>query len=289
MSAITDSDIQFLGNWNSQQPTSTPSIVSGTSPLDLTRTFCRSQTSVVHVGRTPALDASVPVDDRVTFLNPVMSRNHAKITFADSGSVFIIDTNSHHGTCISRSLGQFKLASESPFQLQDGDKITFGKDVLRNGLLHKPLTVSVKLLRTTSTPSSMSISSTSVSPIGKTSSPRSRNRFGLSPASDSEDSSDSPANQNGNENDLLPCTGSNAIVLDISESDTSSFPTSSDDSSLVSPSGLELEGINMLADVASPSSSSTPPWRRLAAPSQYWSSPYSFLDPRDRERVREPR
>ena len=49
--------------------------------------------------------------------------------------VFIIDTNSHHGTCVTRSTAEFNLAAESPFQLQDGDKLTFGKVVQRNGVV----------------------------------------------------------------------------------------------------------------------------------------------------------
>ena len=123
MAAIENdlSDIQFLGNWSSQQRSST-SFVSGqlldscptssmraetqicpsaivltpigieTSPSDSPQTFSRHQTSVVQVGRAMVADPPVYLDDIAAFSNPVMSRKHAKITFADSGSVSDIET-----------------------------------------------------------------------------------------------------------------------------------------------------------------------------------------------------
>ncbi|KAF8516505.1 hypothetical protein JB92DRAFT_2910315 [Gautieria morchelliformis] len=328
--AVTESDlsdIQFLGNWSSKLPSSASSFVSAivltpmNSPSDIPRTFSRNQTSVVHVGRTPVTDSAFPSDDRATFSNPVMSRNHAKITFADSGSAFVIDTNSHHGTWVGRT-AEFKLAAESPFQLHDGDRLTFGKEVQRNGVLHMPLTVTVKLLQSASTPSSMSISSTSVSPASKVASPRPRNRFGLDTSSDDSDGSsdsDDPREASMGPNDIrveLPPhqpehhvlhSGSpkSPKIIDVVHSDPSSpgskkhlltesrgfsplqLPISPIDSpnfssDLLPPAGIELQEISIPADPAHKGTSSLNASKSPTPPWRLNGSPWSNFSIIDR-------
>jgi hypothetical protein len=165
----------------------------------------------------------------------------------------------------------------------------------------------------------MSISSTSVSPASKAGSPKSRNRFGLDSSSDSDSSSD-----NEDSHDTDPCTGPNAIRVDLpirrleghnsisgspmsprvsnlvqSEPGTpgntkpllatsqisSPLPLPSSPTSgfhgfqvdLLSPPGLELEGMGIGADAAHEGSNARqiplPPWRRLGA------SPWSNVTP----------
>ncbi|KAF8509871.1 hypothetical protein BU17DRAFT_70287 [Hysterangium stoloniferum] len=309
-----DGDIMFLGNWSSQDSSSS-SFVSAivltplnksASGMDITRTFSRSQSLIVHVGRHVSNDMSPPADDKATFSNPVMSRNHAKITFSDSGPAFVIDTNSHHGTWVTRTRsGQFKLEPESPYQLQDDDKITFGKEVQRDDnvkhcdfplyfssinddqQIYKPLTVSVKLLSIASTPSSMSISSAEASPVSNFNSPKRRNRFGLSPSSDESGSSSDSEHSDSGTNQA--CKGSNAdeeFSLRNLQSPEYHTPDSSNSSSdglqmsdaVSSPPRLELEGAanpteerdsSPVINLNSHSTVVLPPWRLVNAP---WAS-----------------
>lgn len=56
------------------------------STVESSMTFSRDTTPVVHVGRNTA-DTVDALLNEAAFASPVVSRNHAKITFTDSGSV----------------------------------------------------------------------------------------------------------------------------------------------------------------------------------------------------------
>ncbi|KAG5652359.1 hypothetical protein H0H81_005261 [Sphagnurus paluster] len=78
----------------------------------------------------------------------VVSRKHAKIAFSDSGHVYLIDLNSHHGTHIRKpgeALSKM-LKPETPTQLADGDVVTFGKSVGRHNECVRPVVARIQLL-----------------------------------------------------------------------------------------------------------------------------------------------
>ncbi|KDQ58154.1 hypothetical protein JAAARDRAFT_34967 [Jaapia argillacea MUCL 33604] len=113
-------------------------------------TFSKSLTSVVNVGRKPtSFGGRNGIElDNAMFRCPVISRRHAKIAFSDSGHVYIIDLNSHHGTHILKpgETVSKPLTPETPSILVDGDIVTFGKTVGRNEDAVRPVTARVQLL-----------------------------------------------------------------------------------------------------------------------------------------------
>lgn len=191
---MTDSEIQYIGNWSSDKITSNFSALNVSAFILTTEddskfrsTFSRSQSPVVLIGRSPLSNEPKEHEARATYSNPLMSRSHAKIAFSGSDMVSLTDTHSHHGTWVNRKSEDIKLTPDKPFRLEDGDKITFGKGVFKDGVMHMPLVVSVKLLFNPSTPPSVRPSSCSVTPQDDPRSSRSgRNRFGLSLSSSSE-------------------------------------------------------------------------------------------------------
>ncbi|KAG7087324.1 hypothetical protein E1B28_013301 [Marasmius oreades] len=110
---------------------------------------------VIVVGRSPPPSGSTGGSwfqrngvGNAMFRCPVVSRKHAKFHFEQDNKLFVTDTNSHHGTHIRRhgSLTSTMLKPETPTQLFDGDVITFGKTVGRNGELVRPVVVRLELL-----------------------------------------------------------------------------------------------------------------------------------------------
>ncbi|KAI0739913.1 hypothetical protein C8Q80DRAFT_1222126 [Daedaleopsis nitida] len=110
--------------------------------------FYKAHSRTIDVGRKSSQGGNEHVPGRALFRCPVVSRKHAKITFAEYGNVYIIDLHSHHGTHILRP-GDFvstALKPEIPAVLADGDLITFGKSVGRDDYLVRPIVVRVELI-----------------------------------------------------------------------------------------------------------------------------------------------
>jgi hypothetical protein len=86
------------------------------------------------------------------FLTKTMSRMHASLVWID-GRPALIDHASTHGTFVARvratqspdhiwaarvpNAASARLEPEKPFVLEDGDLVTLGKDVMRDGKLHQ--------------------------------------------------------------------------------------------------------------------------------------------------------
>ncbi|KAF9650438.1 hypothetical protein BDM02DRAFT_3112211 [Thelephora ganbajun] len=114
--------------------------------------FDNSETPVINIGRMPSSrvnELELDLDpDLAWFRCAVVSRKHAKICFADSGHVYLIDLSSHHGTHLLK-VGHavpVALAPEVPTPLADGDVVTFGKSVGKDADLVRPVSVRVKFL-----------------------------------------------------------------------------------------------------------------------------------------------
>ncbi|PCH34612.1 hypothetical protein WOLCODRAFT_27324 [Wolfiporia cocos MD-104 SS10] len=114
------------------------------------RTFLKTETRVITIGRRPKRPLQEdPLEICHALYNcPVVSRQHARITFTDYGNAYIVDLNSHHGTYILRPGDTVSkmIATDMPTVLADGDVITFGKSVGGNADQVRPVTVRVKLL-----------------------------------------------------------------------------------------------------------------------------------------------
>ncbi|RDX50648.1 hypothetical protein OH76DRAFT_1402259 [Lentinus brumalis] len=111
-------------------------------------TFRKTESRTIFVGRKPFQAGSQSDPSRALFRCPVVSRKHAKITFAEFGNVYISDLHSHHGTHILRP-GDFvstALLPEVSTVLADGDRITFGKSVGRDTYTVKPVVVRIELM-----------------------------------------------------------------------------------------------------------------------------------------------
>ncbi|KAF9484581.1 hypothetical protein BDN70DRAFT_106163 [Pholiota conissans] len=196
-----DDDIVFLGSSpaNIPIPSSRPAQrpVTGVS-LHVEKngsidahclTFRRTDSTVVHIGRRPAMDPAI--DDNqstaaASFRCAVVSRRHAKIAFSDSGHVYLIDLGSHHGTHV-RSQGVARaLKPETPTLLVDGDVITFGKAVGKGDECVQPIITRIELLldpNTSTTFRTLSLPSSSPSSKG------SSGRYGIHTSSSSSDES----------------------------------------------------------------------------------------------------
>lgn len=159
---MPDDDIQYLGSCikSRDPPRSMQRIVNGivlyieksdeNEPYFLK--FGRDESPSILVGRRPGVESEYPTldhdNDRAMFRCAVVSRRHAKIVFTNSGNVFIIDLNSHHGTHIRKpgEASSRMLETKVPIPLSDGDIITFGKTVGRNEGMVRPIVVRVQLL-----------------------------------------------------------------------------------------------------------------------------------------------
>ncbi|KAL7411825.1 SMAD/FHA domain-containing protein [Mrakia frigida] len=60
---------------------------------------------------------------------PVMSKTHAQVVLNENGKITIVDAGSMHGTFVNDR----RLKTIAPVEIQDGDRITFGKDVEKRG------------------------------------------------------------------------------------------------------------------------------------------------------------
>ncbi|EJD40826.1 hypothetical protein AURDEDRAFT_115698 [Auricularia subglabra TFB-10046 SS5] len=179
----TDNEIQFMGM-------RTAPVVPKPSAITLTvesgdaaepRTFSKETTRTVNIGRVTAEHAQrfSTHPGQLVFVCPVMSRQHARITFAENGQVFLADLNSHHGTVIARgdpAPAYIHLVPGDKYALYDGDLLTFGKTVYKSQQPHEP--VSVRLSFTTTLPATVSASPGPV-------------RYGLIDSDSDEDSSES--------------------------------------------------------------------------------------------------
>lgn len=74
---------------------------------------------------------------------PVVSRTHARISWLANGDVVITDSNSHHGTYINDNAS--RCTSGKAYKLSDGDTLSFGKGIFKDGKFHEPHTVLVRL------------------------------------------------------------------------------------------------------------------------------------------------
>ncbi|KNZ82372.1 hypothetical protein J132_00187 [Termitomyces sp. J132] len=150
---MLDDDIEYIG-------TSLPSddqIVTGlilqvdksADDPSCTLTFRRAISNVVHIGRRPSNQGSIQLGkDSAMFRCAVVSRKHAKITFSDSGHVYLIDMNSHHGTHVRKPNEAVSrmLKPETPTKLSDGDIITLGKSVGRHDEYVRPIVAHAELI-----------------------------------------------------------------------------------------------------------------------------------------------
>ncbi|ESK88659.1 hypothetical protein Moror_3062 [Moniliophthora roreri MCA 2997] len=160
-------------------------------------------TKTIHVGRSPSnTDDSSKRSERdkgnALFKCPVVSRNHAEITFVDN-RVHVTDIGSHHGTHIRKfgGLTSTMLETDVATQVFDGDHITFGKTVGKNHESVKPVVVRVEYLYETA--SSFHFSTPSPQTPETSSSPKSSSgRYGV--YSDSSESSSS--SQSSDEMDI---------------------------------------------------------------------------------------
>ncbi|KAJ7584753.1 hypothetical protein C8J56DRAFT_1088499 [Mycena floridula] len=117
-------------------------------------TFRRLDGAVVPIGRKPpSEDSEKRLKDneagKAMFRCPVVSRKHAKLSFSDSGVVYITDLSSHHGTHLrkpSETISKM-LAPELATPLADGDILTFGKSVGKNDGLVRPVVARVELIQ----------------------------------------------------------------------------------------------------------------------------------------------
>ncbi|KAL5522208.1 hypothetical protein ACEPAF_2065 [Sanghuangporus sanghuang] len=87
---------------------------------------------------------------RAAFSSPVMSRRHARITFAVDGSVTVMDLGSMHGTYLGGvdfdGLLPEKLKPRRHYTLRAGDTILLGKPVNRDERDWKPVAIRVTFL-----------------------------------------------------------------------------------------------------------------------------------------------
>lgn len=188
-------------------------------------TFFKSRTKVIDIGRksTQSKGKIVREGASALFRCPVISRKHAKITFADYGSVRlplirrncldspsalqvqIVDLSSHHGTHILHvgELISKMITPEVPNVLSDGDVVTFGKSVGRDDTLVRPVTARVHLLfGTAPSPSPSPVPATPTNILRSTT--VSSGRYGIYPNSSSSSSSrsSSPALSDGGDSDV---------------------------------------------------------------------------------------
>ncbi|KAJ7173803.1 hypothetical protein C8R46DRAFT_1084028 [Mycena filopes] len=115
-----------------------------------TMTFHKLDSPVVHIGRRPGSDSDKRRSDpgKAFFNCPVVSRHHAKLAFSDSGHLYLIDLDSHHGSHIRKrdEAVSKQIPAETPTLLAEGDVVTFGKSVGSDKGLVRPVVARVDLL-----------------------------------------------------------------------------------------------------------------------------------------------
>ncbi|KAJ7132095.1 hypothetical protein C8R44DRAFT_773033 [Mycena epipterygia] len=160
-----DDSIQYLGSRPAPRPLPNHPFLSssqrpvtgvalhiekcGTEP-NYSLTFRKAEEPVVHIGRRPGSDSDKGKNEpgKAFFTCPVVSRHHAKIAFSDSGHVYLMDLNSHHGSHVRKrdeSVSK-QINPETPTLLADGDVVTFGKSVGSDKGLVRPVVARVDLL-----------------------------------------------------------------------------------------------------------------------------------------------
>ncbi|KIK65208.1 hypothetical protein GYMLUDRAFT_386411 [Collybiopsis luxurians FD-317 M1] len=212
---MLDDDIQFLGVNTIRPRAAHPSVNSVTAfALHIEKNgsepayrmmFRKINANTVVVGRKPPGAATFETDStKAMFRCPVVSRSHAKFTFSDSGSLYLADTSSHHGTFIRQSneLTARVISTESPVQVHNGDVVTFGKSVGRNNEVVRPIVARVELIHQTPT------STSPIKPIPTS------GRYGLRLSNTSED--DSSQSESSSEDNVSP-SGSSDHESDIVE------------------------------------------------------------------------
>ncbi|KAI5123030.1 hypothetical protein M0805_007651 [Coniferiporia weirii] len=158
---------------------------------------------------------------RATFSSPVMSRQHARISFESDGSVSFMDLASMHGSYLQTTVAgstriSDKLVPHKPYTLRSGDIVHLGKSIYRSDRFWQPVVVRVTLLQAETEASGKLPSS--VNPALDAS-----NRYGIYSEDDEED--DEISSSSFGEGD---------------EEDLSSYSSSSSTSPLSSPINLGL-------------------------------------------------
>ncbi|CAA7264543.1 unnamed protein product [Cyclocybe aegerita] len=237
---LLDDEIVFLGTRHPQTPPQVQRPVTGVV-LHVEKcglidghslTFRRANSSIVHIGRRSGFEPDRrPQDtDNAMFRCAVVSRKHARITFSDSGHVYIIDERSHHGTHIRKSGELFStmLKSETSTLLNDGDIITFGKAVGKGDECVGPVVVRVELLysgntQSTSTFRPLVVPSTASPTSDKSMSKPHSGRYGL----DSSPSSSDESYQSGAYSDIeeIPPPPSNVKPTESQNTPSSNLAT----------------------------------------------------------------
>ncbi|KAG9005285.1 hypothetical protein FRB94_000410 [Tulasnella sp. JGI-2019a] len=85
----------------------------------------------VKIGRSCGL-ATIPDDAHVYFDSEVLSRKHAEV-WAKDGKIFIKDTESYNGTFVNGKRLSVEDKASEPCELNSGDFVEFGIDVLGEG------------------------------------------------------------------------------------------------------------------------------------------------------------
>ncbi|PPQ99380.1 hypothetical protein CVT24_009210 [Panaeolus cyanescens] len=231
--------------------------------------FNRQDMAVVQIGRRSGFDpdrrrSSDIEQEGAMFRCAVVSRKHAKIAFSDSGSAYLIDLYSHHGTHIRRSEEKYMktINPETPTLLHDGDVITFGKTVGKNEEAVRPVTVRVELVyrSTPASPSSVKSSSASsrlsVSPqLSYATPPKpSSGRYGVNASS----SSDNESYSSGLYSDVDDVPSSSPAPAPPTE-EPAPLPPHDSQSSIVSPKGkTPFNAVNLLKNLLPPLHPPTP-------------------------------
>ncbi|KAI0338449.1 hypothetical protein BDW22DRAFT_1487629 [Trametopsis cervina] len=159
-------------------------------------TFMKDKTKIVNIGRKPTQTkhSAETADGTALFRCPVISRKHAQIALAESGSVYISDLKSHHGTYVQKpgEIVPRMIAPDTVTFLGDGDVVTFGKSVGRDETLVQPVVARVQFIFPVPSLPMTSATPSAVSSPGTPTRSGSTGRYGLasSPASYSSSSSD---------------------------------------------------------------------------------------------------
>ncbi|KAH7100302.1 hypothetical protein BKA62DRAFT_771574 [Auriculariales sp. MPI-PUGE-AT-0066] len=114
------------------------------------------------------------------FISPVMSRQHARISFGDCGQVYLMDLHSHHGTTVERAGVLTSLTPNARHRLETDDIVTFGKTVVKDTIPHDPVVLRVAIRPVIPQPQ-VAPEATKISP----------GRYGLFDSEDSSSSSES--------------------------------------------------------------------------------------------------
>ncbi|KAG6885805.1 hypothetical protein C0993_009565 [Termitomyces sp. T159_Od127] len=186
-------------------------------------TFRRAISNVVHIGRRPSNGLLRSDSNSAMFRCAVVSRRHAKITFSDSGHVYLIDMKSHHGTHVRKPNEAVSrmLAPETPTRLSDGDIITFGKSVGRYNEYVRPIVVRAELIYGAQESTFKSVTPAKqvahVDPSDSSPSRSSSGRYGIfSQASSPSDNNSSSMSEDSEIEEIspsIPASGPNALPL----------------------------------------------------------------------------